>query len=108
MTTERKKVDGARKPLGAYDGRIDCANGYLCVGWQRDFGPDPAAIAYCARRFRSYDPIARRTSLMMGAEEIALTLLLDTSAPEPPRRCVDGQCEKQRSLVQQVNSPQRK
>ncbi len=24
--------------------------------WQRDLGPDPVAIADCARRFRSYDP----------------------------------------------------
>jgi hypothetical protein len=24
--------------------------------WQRDFGPDHKVIAYCARRFRSYDP----------------------------------------------------
>jgi len=24
--------------------------------WQRDFGPDHSVIAYCARRFRSYDP----------------------------------------------------
>ena len=24
--------------------------------WQREVGPDPAVIAYCARRFRSYDP----------------------------------------------------
>ena len=24
--------------------------------WQRDLGPDPADVAYCARRFRSYDP----------------------------------------------------
>ena len=24
--------------------------------WQRDVGPDHSVIAYCARRFRSYDP----------------------------------------------------
>ena len=24
--------------------------------WQRDLGPNPADVAYCARRFRSYDP----------------------------------------------------
>ena len=24
--------------------------------WKRDLGPEPAAIAFCARRFRSYDP----------------------------------------------------
>jgi len=27
--------------------------------WQRDTGPDPAVIAFCARRFRSYDPYSQ-------------------------------------------------
>jgi hypothetical protein len=35
--------------------------------WQRDLGPEPAAIAYCARRFRSYDANSQ-TYLGRGGE----------------------------------------